>query len=105
MRYYVNMEKLKYDGESLIHHAQNNIGTKHDELLSLLNNFEWEGDARDIFDDQYKKMIIKIKVIEDIIVKLGAFMVTCSENYNDTEEQLIIKWQDNITKYMNKNDN
>ena len=99
MRYYVDMDKLRYDGEDLIHQAQNNIGTKYNELLSLLNNFIWEGDARNIFDDNYKKMVSKVLDIEDVVVKLGAFMVTCSENYNETEEQLIRKWQDNIIKY------
>lgn len=102
MKYYVDMEKLKYDGEDLIHQAQKNIGTKYDELLSLLKEFEWEGEARNIFDENYKKMIIKIKEIEDVIVKLGAFMVTCSEHYDETEDKIIIRWQENIEKYRNQ---
>ena len=97
MKYYVDMDKLKYDGEDLIHHAQNNIGPKYDEMM----NFEWEGDARNVFDNNYKKMIKKIKDIEDVIVKLGAFMVTCSEQYGETDQQLMVKWQENIEKYSN----
>ena len=104
MKYYVDMDKLKYDGEDLIHCAQNDIGPKYDEMMSLLNNFEWEGDGRNGFDDNYKKMISKIKKIEDTIVKLGAFMVTCSEQYDETDKQLMVRWQENIDKYSKTND-
>ena len=103
MKYYVDMDKLKFDGEDLIHRAQNDIGPKYNEMMSLLNNFEWEGDARNVFDENYKKMINKIKDIEDVIVKLGAFMVTCSEHYGETEDQLLVKWQENIDKYIKNN--
>jgi uncharacterized protein YukE len=105
MKYYVDMDKLKYDGEDLIHHAQNNIGPKYDEMMSLLKNFEWEGDARNVFDENYKKMIKKIKDIEEVIVKLGAFMVTCSEQYDKTDQQLMVRWQENIDKYSKKTNN
>ena len=102
MKYYVDMDKLKEDGEELIYYSKENLGTKYDELLSYLNELEWEGYSRDLFDDNYKMMIKKIKDIKDIIVKLGAFMVTCSENYNETEDKLISKWQENIQKYQNE---
>ena len=101
MRYYVDIDRLKDDGEELIHYAQNNIGTKYDELLALLNNFMWEGKARDTFDRKYKKMIGKVKNIEETIVKLGIFMVTCSENYNETEDVIIAKWQEKVDEYIN----
>lgn len=101
MRYFVDIDKLRDDGEDLINYAQNNIGTKYDELLTLLNNFEWEGKTRDLFDVKYKKLIGKVKTIEKTIVKLGIFMVTCSENYNETENVIIAKWQEKIDEYMN----
>lgn len=101
MNIYVDMDKLKSDGEELIHCAQNNIGPKYNEMISLLNEFVWEGDARDIFDENYKEMVNSIPELEDTIVKLGAFMVTCAENYGETEEQIIVKWQENIEKYKN----
>ena len=101
MRYFVDIDKLRDDGEDLINYAQNNIGTKYDELLALLNNFEWEGQTRNLFDVKYKKLIGKVKTIEETIVKLGIFMVTCSENYNETENVIIAKWQEKIDEYMN----
>lgn len=101
MRYFVDIDKLRDDGEDLINYAQNNIGTKYDELLALLNNFEWEGQTRNLFDVKYKKLIGKVKTIEKTIVKLGIFMVTCSENYNETENVIIAKWQEKIDEYMN----
>lgn len=102
MRYYVSVDNLKTDGEELIYQAKNKIGTKYNELLLLLNNLKWEGKARNIFDENYKELINEVKNIEDIVIKLGAFIVTCSENYNKTEEQLIEKWKENILKYKDE---
>ena len=105
MRYYVNMDRLKEDGEELIHYAQNNIGTKYNEMERLLDDFEWEGEARNIFDDNYKKMIKKIEKLENIVFKLGTFMVTCSEHYNESEQEIIRKWQEDLLKYKEVEEN
>ena len=101
MEYYVDLDKLKNIGEDLIHHAKSNIRPKYDELLALLDEFVWEGDACNVYKKNYTRMIKRVLNMEFAIVKLGAFLVTCSENYGETEKQIITKWQENVNLYLN----
>lgn len=103
MKYYVDMVSLNEDGEELIQFAQNNIRPLYDKMLSFLNDCIWEGDAKDAFEVKYKEKLDKILKINEIVIKLGAFMVTCSKHYGESNDKIMKNWQDYLEELKKEN--
>lgn len=99
MRYYIDMDNLKDSGNELINFSQNNIHSKYEEMLSLLNDFEWEGEAREQFDLKYKSLLNVIKDLESAVYKLGFFVGRCSDNYLESDRKISREWD--VDEYNN----
>ncbi len=93
MKYYVRMDKLKEEGESIRKFAREKIDYKVDHLSKLRRDIGWISPASEDFDYIYKEMVDKLFDLGTVMEKLGSFLEYSSEHYGETNEQVISDWQ------------
>lgn len=97
-KYYIKMDDLKTSGELVQKFAKETIGEKINNLFSLLDSLKWEGPAANLYKENYKQKINKIKILSDMIEVYGKFMVMVSEGYSDINDKMYKEWQELIEK-------
>lgn len=97
MQYLVKMDELTEGGSKIRKIAKENINTKIDELITMVDELEWEGPSFDAFMVQYVDSAMKLYDVSDAVDKIGKFMEQASSAWTETEEET----EKNLNRYNN----
>ena len=87
-KYFVKMDELKEKGEELEKYATDIMEVKINELIDIVNKFEWNGPASEEYIKLYKERTSKLLYASKMIYTYGKFMVMAADGYTDVNDQI-----------------
>jgi len=92
-KYYIRMEELKTDGEEIQDYAKNVVDANIQELINLVDKFEWEGPTYEMFITLYTDKIQRIKYLAKMIEMYGKFMVAAADEFTEVNNKFVEEMQ------------
>lgn len=74
--------------------TDNDIAGKIVELNELKNSFVWEGPGHNAFINEYNKKMKTLVSMNNDLIKLGNFLNSAKEGYEETNNELNTEWKE-----------
>ena len=105
MKLYVKMNEVEDEGTKLKKIAKEEMVPLIDEIVTMVNELDWEGTAYESFFVQYIDSAVKLYDISKTVERLGEFYQKASSTWQDTEKKAENDWKEydeEVEKLINK---